>query len=296
MSEKIFKKNEVVFREGDFGSCFYEILEGVAGIYHHYGQEDQQKLTEMKAGQYFGELGVIEAWPRSMTVVAEEDLRVLEISESGLNAFFEEEPERILALMKQIGGRIRTLTAEYEEVQAFLREKDQPEAAKKEGFLAKLKKYREVAAMDKKRTAPTEEELIKVTDVLYPKEPVLRVEEYRRGAVIFREGDEGRYMYMIHAGKVGIYVHYGDAQEQLLTTLFTDDFFGEMGMIEEEPRSATAVVEEDGTVLECIRADDLKRLFKENPREVDAILIHLSGRLRRLSSDYTEACKKAAEA
>ena len=296
MSEKIFSKNEVVFREGELGSCFYEILDGVAGIYHHWGQEDQKKLTEMKPGQYFGEMAVIETWPRSMTVVAEEELRVREIDENGLNAFFEEEPDRILALMKQIGGRIRTVTAEYEEVQAFLREKGQPGAEKKEGFLAKMRKYREVAAMNKKRGARTEEELIKKTDILFPGRSVLPVEEYRKGAVIFREGDEGRYMYAIHSGKVGICVHYGEAREQKLTTLYTNDFFGEMGMIEEERRSATAVVEEEGTVLECIRADDLQHLFKENPAEVNAILTHLSGRLRRLSKDYTEACEKAAEA
>ena len=124
MRRRQFAAGKVVFREGEIGDTFFQIVEGTAGVYLHYGEEDQRKLNELKAGQYFGELAVIGAWPRSATVVAEEKLRLIEITEFELNAFFEERPERILEIMKQIGDRIRTLTAEYEEVTAFLKEKE----------------------------------------------------------------------------------------------------------------------------------------------------------------------------
>ena len=68
-----------------------------------------------------------------------------------------------------------------------------------------------------------------------------------------------------------------------------------MGLVAHELRSATAVVEEDGTELECIRAEDLQTLFKENPMKVDMILSHLANRLRRLTVDFAKACEKAAE-
>ena len=147
MSKKKFARGEVVFREGEIGRSFYQILEGAAGIYLHYGEEGERKIAEMMPGQYFGEMGVIEAWPRSATVVAEEDLRVVEITESNLNAFFQENPAKILEIMKQIGSRIRTLTEEYEEVSAFLKEKEN--AKKDGGFFAKIRKYREISAMAK---------------------------------------------------------------------------------------------------------------------------------------------------
>ncbi|MBQ6514556.1 MAG: cyclic nucleotide-binding domain-containing protein [Clostridia bacterium] len=38
MNKKVFKKGEVVFREGDQGTNFYQITKGTAGIYLHYGQ------------------------------------------------------------------------------------------------------------------------------------------------------------------------------------------------------------------------------------------------------------------
>lgn len=295
MKEKVFGKGDMVFREGDEGKCFYQIVEGTAGVYLHYGEADERKLTEMNPGQYFGEMAVVEAWPRSTTIVAEETLRVIELTGDDLVSYFEEQPDKILALMNQFGDRIRTLTAEYDEVNAFIREKQNAGAEKKEGFLAKLRKYKEFAILSSKFVGCTVEEEIRQKDAGKAAEAVLPVRSYSKGQIIFREGDEGSYMYQIHGGSVGIYAGYGTAGETKLTTLYTNAFFGEMGLIAREKRSASAVVEEDDTVLECIREEDLQELFKANPLKVDMILGHLSGRLRRLTLDYARACGKAAE-
>ena len=139
MSKAVFKKGEVVFREGEMGTCFYQIEKGTAGVYIHYGEPDQQKLTEMNPGQFFGEMAVIEAWPRSTTIVAETRLYTIKIDESNLNDYFREQPDKILALMQQLGERIRTLTDEYEEVKAFIRETNEA-GEKNDGFLAKWQK------------------------------------------------------------------------------------------------------------------------------------------------------------
>ena len=296
MKEKLFSRNEVVFREGDLGESFFQIMEGKAGVYLHYGEADERKLTEMKPGQYFGEMAVIGAWPRTATIVAEEDLRVTEITEAGLNDYFTEQPDRILAIMKQIGSRIRTLTEEYDEVTAFLKEKKDEGAEKKEGFLAKLKKYREISALAKKNAVrSTVEETVKVKIQDKPQDSQLPVESCNKGQIIFREGESGTFMYAVHGGTVGIYTGYGSTLEKKLTTLYPNSFFGEMSLIDHERRSATAVAEEDGTVLEIISAENLQDLFKANPLEVDMILRHLSNRLKRLTIDYVKACDEAVQ-
>ena len=296
MKEKLFSRNEVVFREGDIGESFFQIMEGKAGVYLHYGEADERKLTEMKPGQYFGEMAVIGAWPRTATIVAEEDLRVTEITEAGLNEYFTEQPDRILAIMKQIGSRIRTLTEEYDEVTAFLKEKKDDGAEKKEGFLAKLKKYREISALAKKNAVRnTVEETVKVKIQDKPKDSPLPVESCDKGQIIFREGESGTFMYAIHGGTVGIYTGYGSTLEKKLTTLYPNSFFGEMSLIDHERRSATAVAEENGTILEIISAENLQDLFKANPLEVDMILRHLSNRLKKLTIDYVKACDEAVQ-
>ena len=65
-------------------------------------------------------------------------------------------------------------------------------------------------------------------------------------------------------------------------------------MISNEVRSATAVALEDST-LEIIGPDDLEELFTKNPLKVDMLLQNLSGRLRRLTTDYSDLCKKIQE-
>ncbi len=288
MQEKVFEKNTVVFREGDLGNTFYQICKGTAGIYLHYGEADQRKLTDMKPGQYFGELSIIEAWPRSATVVAEDELHAIELTAADLNDFFKEQPDRILKLFNQIGDRIRELTAAYNDVQAFIKEKKEAGAEKKEGFFARLKKYREDSALSSKLIGCT------VEGTLQASEPSLQVKSFNKNQIIFREGDEGTFMFQIHGGSVSIYSNYGQPGETKLTQLYTNDFFGEMGILGETARSATAVVAEPGTMLEFIRAEDLTTLFETNPMKVNMILAHLSNRLRRLTADYVKACAEAA--
>ena len=118
MAEKTFKSGEVIFQEKTYESCMYELLEGTVGIYTHYGQQDEKILTELKAenGAYFGEMGLVESLPRSATAVALEDVRVNVITGADFGAFFTENPERVYAIMTQMGGRIRELTRDYLEV------------------------------------------------------------------------------------------------------------------------------------------------------------------------------------
>ncbi len=295
MKERVFSKNEVVFREGDRAEHFYQVKEGTAGVYLHYGQADQRKLTDVKPGRYFGEMAIIEAWPRSATVVAEEKLSVIELETADLSSYFEKEPDKIMALMNQLGDRLRVLTADYNEVQTFLKEKQAAGAEKKEGFLAKLLKYRELAILGSKFVGCTVEDQIRQKDYGKAADAALPVKTYNKGQIIFREGDEGAYMYQIHSGSVDIWSKYGTPEQVKLTTLYASTFFGEMGLIAQEKRSSTAVVAEDDTTLECIRAEDIQPLFKANPAKVDMILAHLSNRLRSLTRDYYKACAAAGE-
>ncbi len=293
MEEKVYSAGTVIFKEGDQANSFFQIVEGTAGAYLHYGEEDEHKLRDMEAGQFFGEMAVVEAWPRSATIVAETELKVIEIPESALNAYFTEQPDMILVLMKQIGARIRSLTKDYDEVRDFIREKSEAAVKKSEGFFARLKKYRRDAAMLKLASIRSEESVLKIKYYGNAGENSLPITAYKQGQIIFREGEIGIFMYMIQSGSVGIYTGYATANQVKLTTLLADSFFGEMGMIEQEKRSATAVVEEDDTVLEIIRPEDLERLFRVNPVTVDMILVHLSSRLRRLTQDYVKACEEA---
>jgi CRP/FNR family cyclic AMP-dependent transcriptional regulator len=72
--------------------------------------------------------------------------------------------------------------------------------------------------------------------------------EYPAGTVIFREGDPGAEMYVIQSGRVNI-VKSVRGTEKVLVTLGPGAFFGEMAIINQKPRSASAVVLEDARLL-----------------------------------------------
>ena len=296
MEKKVFRVNKVVFREGDVGTSFFRIESGIAGVYINFGKENQRKLTDMRAGQYFGEMAIIEARIiRSATVVAEEELHVTEIPGTELDKYFKEEPEKILALMKQLSGRIRSMTEEYDEVTAFLQEKQDQNAQKKPGFFEKLMKYIEQSEIAKRYPKQQIQENENEEGFAGKGNPVLPYEVFNEGEVVFREGDKGDVMYAVHGGSVDVFTNYHTPREKKLTTLYTNAFFGEMGMLDQEPRSATVVVAENGTILERIGPDDLQKLFEENPLEVNLIMRHLSKRLRKLTEDYDAACEEAAK-
>jgi CRP-like cAMP-binding protein len=69
-----------------------------------------------------------------------------------------------------------------------------------------------------------------------------------QGTVLFREGDPGKEMYVIQSGKVAISKKVRDV-EKVLAVLGPGEFFGEMAIISNKPRNASASVEEEARVL-----------------------------------------------
>jgi CRP/FNR family transcriptional regulator, cyclic AMP receptor protein len=68
------------------------------------------------------------------------------------------------------------------------------------------------------------------------------------GTVLFREGDPGREMFVIHSGKVELTRRMQD-REAVLAVIPQGEFFGEMAVVNNRPRSATATVREDSWLL-----------------------------------------------
>ncbi|HSB35407.1 MAG TPA: cyclic nucleotide-binding domain-containing protein, partial [Thermoanaerobaculia bacterium] len=65
------------------------------------------------------------------------------------------------------------------------------------------------------------------------------------GTVVFSEGDVGTEMYVVQSGTVEVFKRAGRGEEKLLATLEKGDFFGEMSILEDVPRTATARAKTD---------------------------------------------------
>ena len=127
-------------------------------------------------------------------------------------------------------------------------------------------------------------ELTKVRKILYRR-------QYDADEVIFRQGDPGVGMYIIEAGAVAI-IH--EPTNRLLAGLGGGDFFGEIALLNETPRSARAVATAPA-VLHGLFQPELYDLVRRDPRlgvklllplarSLGARLVHADGQLEHLQA------------
>jgi membrane protein len=109
------------------------------------------------------------------------------------------------------------------------------------------------------------------------------VKVFESGEIVFKEGEIGQEMYYILSGAAAIH-----KEGKVLRVITEGDYFGEIAMLLDVPRTATITVVEPNTRLVCISQDNFEILLRENPSIVLAILKEMSARLKDTDA---EACQ-----
>jgi len=113
-------------------------------------------------------------------------------------------------------------------------------------------------------------------------------ERFKPGEVIFSQGDQGAKLYLIESGVVKIVVTHETGQHATLVLLHPGEFFGELSLLDGEPRSATATAQEP-TVTLVVGQDDFSQFLNQRPSACLAVLRVLSRRLRRTNELVADA-------
>ena len=109
---------------------------------------------------------------------------------------------------------------------------------------------------------------------------LFRRRRYRAGEPVFREGDPGTALYVVETGEVKVLLGGSEGKEVVLSLLGSGEFFGELALLDGEPRSADAVATAATEVLVLPREDFL-RFLGEVPAVAINMLAALSRRFRR---------------
>jgi CRP/FNR family cyclic AMP-dependent transcriptional regulator len=104
-----FAKNTVVVSEGDRTDSLYIVVSGRVKIYVSDDQGKEMILNQAGAGEYFGEM-VLDAGPRSASVMTLEPTRFLVVPKEDFAAFLANSPEFALHLIRKLIRRVRGLT------------------------------------------------------------------------------------------------------------------------------------------------------------------------------------------
>ncbi len=119
---------------------------------------------------------------------------------------------------------------------------------------------------------------------------------YTANEYIFYQGDPGIALYIIREGKVKIIKSDAQGNDTLLARFSRGDFFGEIALIDNDVRSASAVAETDCKLV-VIFKPDLDRFMEKNPQKGIQILRGITKiiatRLRILDDEYISLYNKA---
>jgi CRP-like cAMP-binding protein len=289
VEEEMHDAGDLIFGHRSQGQDLYVLESGEIALQRSttYGT---YALGTVQPGELFGEVGFVSRHERSADAVVTQPCQLLRIDAGTLESLFESTPDLGVQVYWSLWHSLaRKLRATNDQLKSFFSAEASPES-----FLRFRKTPSGVAAAIKveendkirlfREQGISRKELI--TLAAFSKE-----KRYASGASLFQEGDEGSEMYVILEGRVIISKYIPGAGEEALAILERGDFFGEMSLIDGEPRSAdarayngplTVLALDQATVREVIAMDPhaaleffqlLCRLIANRLREIDEKVI-----------------------
>jgi len=252
--ETLFVENEKSGKHGLFGKRvihrMYLIETGEVAL-----SVSGKSLDTIKAGEVFGEMAVISETAagstRSATATVKSDCTAFSLDSEELQAALARTPEFALMLMSVMFDRLRFVAARL--------------AMRK--FAAGRESPRDAAVFDGAALASLEQKLERTTTM-----------RYEAGKAIMNEGDAGTSMYIVLDGRVAISI-----KGKVVESIATGGTFGEMALVDQSLRTASAVAETECALLAINRAA-LIALVKEEPAAGLTMLRSVASRLRHMNS------------
>ena len=239
-------KGQSFFKEGDTSDRMYLLVEGEASLIR-----GKKVIDVIRPGEIFGEMAAITHQPRSATAMARNACRVLSLDGRQFQLAVQRTPEFVLMLMSIMINRLRLTDAMLRMTHSL------PNWAGRA----------ETRVFDRKLL----EELVAALRERPP-------QRYPAGRMIMKEGEAGVYMYVVLQGQVAISI-----QSSTVERVGPGGLFGEMALVDQSPRAATAAAEGE-CVLLAINRNDFLNLVKTKPVFAISLLTSLAERLRFMTS------------
>jgi CRP/FNR family cyclic AMP-dependent transcriptional regulator len=110
----------------------------------------------------------------------------------------------------------------------------------------------------------------------------MAIRRFPKGTIVILDGDESDSLYIIQHGKVKVFLNDESGKEVILNYQSTGEYFGEMALLDDQPRSASVVTVEPSELAVLPKAQFVQ-CIGEHPHIAMAIIQHLSGRMRMLT-------------
>jgi CRP/FNR family cyclic AMP-dependent transcriptional regulator len=244
----VFVENEGAANVFSAGSRMYFLLDGLVEL-----SIAKKPIGSVAKGEIFGEMASITHLPRSATATAKTACQVIALDEKQFVGAMEKSPEFAIMLMSILIARLR------ETVSTLITG----------GKVSAKDKWNQASIFDRKLLAALQQEMEDKPTQLHP-----------LNKVILKEGDKGIFMYLVLDGVVAISI-----AEKVVEKVGPGGVFGEMALVDQSQRVATAVAETDCTLL-AINRNDFMGLVKTRPAFAMAMLKAVADRLRFMDTKF----------
>ena len=123
--EVVYPKDMVFFKEGDRGEALYIVLEGSVKILKSVGDTAKEPMAFLERGSCFGDMALIDEFPRSATAIANQDCKVLFFDKQVLLDLLDRDPvitSKILwAFCRMLSLRLREASDRIVSLSSFVR-------------------------------------------------------------------------------------------------------------------------------------------------------------------------------
>jgi CRP/FNR family transcriptional regulator/CRP/FNR family cyclic AMP-dependent transcriptional regulator len=110
---------------------------------------------------------------------------------------------------------------------------------------------------------------------------------FRRGEVVFHQGDAGDALHIVETGRLKVIVYGESGSETVLSILGPGESFGELALIDGEPRSATVQALEPAQTV-SVRRDEFLALLRTHPETNERLLVALVAKIRQLTDTVSD--------
>ena len=117
---------------------------------------------------------------------------------------------------------------------------------------------------------------------------------YRKGDVIYRQGEKASEIFFVKYGRVHLYLDYRTEGSKLIGIVPEGRVFGELGVIEDKPRTMTSVAA-DEVIVTAVDRDSFPSYIKEHPNKMFVVMESISSRIRAQSRKLAKACWAVAQ-
>jgi len=239
-------KGTTLFAEQSQGDKMYFIAAGEVTI-----SVGGKNIDVTPTGEIIGEMSAITGTPRAATAVARTDCMLIGLSKEQFFDTLQQQPQFALMLMRMMLARLR-LALSMLHIRGGLAGNDAGKAGR---------------VLDGKLLKSIASSFARNADSRFPKDRAIIV-----------EGSSGAFMYVVVEGKVSIAI-----KGKVVETIGVGGIFGEMALVDEAPRAASATAASD-CVLLAIDREAFIELVKNSPAFGTELLRNISERLRYLNT------------